>query len=157
MENDLTPPELLPQHEDMIGRYISETEKTNGGYLLATSRDGQLPPRSIYYFSDALDAAEAYNRYTDFGFSKEYLTVWLYEPGNKVNTKVLKRPKAGECSYVRKNYIDASNLLKSFKDKMDYDQYLELVKGFALIFSQDNIRFNPQRFLEDSGCKEMVE
>ena len=157
MENDLTPEELLPQHQDRVEEYLLKTRSSDGGYLLATSRDGQLPPRSIYYFDNAITASEAYARYTDWGFAKEYLTVWLYEPGGIVNSKVLKRPPAGECSYVKKNYVESSALLKSFKGSMAEEDHLSLVKGFALIFSHDNIRFNAQRFFEYSGRTEMVE
>ena len=94
-------------------------------------------------------ALEAYGRYTNFGFAKEFLDVCLYEPTGEFHTKTLRRPPAGECSYIRENYVQASELILSFKDEISSQQYSKLVEGFALIFSQDNIRFNSERFFEE--------
>jgi hypothetical protein len=143
-----------PEHVDMINKFLDSKEY---GFMLTIARDGEYPARSIYHFNNAIDAVSAYNRYDNFGFSKEYLTVCLYESSKQIHKKVLKRPPAGECSYVKQNYKDASKLLNSFKDELNEDQYKRLVGGFALIFSQDNIRFNSSRFFEDCNCEEVVE
>ena len=150
-------PELKPEHADIVNDYLKNARHQGYSFMLTIARDGESPARSIYHFGDAVTASEAYSRYDNFGFAKEFLTVSLYEPSGKIHTKILNRPPAGECSYVKKNYIEAANLLKSFKNDLTEDQYIGLVKGFALIFSQDNIRFNSSRFFEDCNCEEVVE
>ena len=138
------------KHQEVVENYIKNIKnKKFYQFMLTISRDGEIPARSIYHFDDAILAIQAFNRYDNFGFAKEYLTVRLYEPNGRVHEKVLKRPPAGECSYVRQNYIEASNLLLSIKDSLNKDQYSKLVEGFALIFSQDNIRFDSDRFFDD--------
>ena len=151
---DENTPAVPPHHADIIQKFLNDDKS---GFMLTISRDGESPARSIYHFSDALTAVEAYNRYDNFGFAKDFLTVSLYEPDNRMHTKVLKRPPAGECSYVKKNYVEAADLLKSFKKELTDQQYTRLVKGFALIFAQDNIRFNPSRFFQDANCEEVTE
>ena len=143
---------IKKNHEEIVNDYynlIKNNLKTKYMFMLTISRDGEHPVRSIYMFDDSTLAVEAFNRYDNFGFAKEYLTVKLYEPNGRIHEKVLKRPPAGECSYVRQNYIEASNLLLSMKDSLNKDQYSKLVEGFALIFSQDNIRFDSDRFFDD--------
>ena len=39
-------------------------------------------------------------------------------------------------------------IIKSFENEIESKLYSRLVEGFALIFSQDNIRFNSERFFE---------
>jgi hypothetical protein len=135
------------RHGEIVKNYGSQQNKYE--FMLTIARDGEQPVRSIYHFGNALSAAEAYERYKDFGFAKEFLDVKLYEPNGVVNSKTLRRPPAGECSYVKENYISAVNLIKSFYNMIDMAEYNRLVEGFALIFSQDNIRFNSERFFED--------
>lgn len=139
-----------PSHQDTVDQYVNSTKgKDRLEYMITIARDGEVPVRSIYHFGDALSASEAYNRYNDFGFAKEFLTVSLYQPDGQVASKVLRRPPAGECSYVRENYVEASKLIRSFYDILNDTDYSRLVEGFALIFSQDNIRFNSDRFFSD--------
>ena len=138
------------KHQKVIDNYIKNIKNKNFyQFMLTISRDGENPARSIYMFDDSTLAVQAFNRYDNFGFAKEYLTVKLYEPNGRIHEKVLKRPPAGECSYVRQNYIETSNLLLSMKDSLNKNQYSKLVEGFALIFSQDNIRFDPNKFFDD--------
>lgn len=137
---------------EMVNDYLSRP-KSNNCYMLTIARDGEEPVRSIYNFQDAVTASEAYARYTDWGFAKEYLTVRLYEPTGIIHEKILRRPPAGECTFVRKNYIDAANLLLSIKDEISNEGYCKLVEGFAIIFSQDNIRFDEERFFKDTQCE----
>lgn len=129
----------------------------NYSFMLTIARDGENPARSIYYFNSAVDASEAYNRYTDWGFAKDYLTVRLYEPNGKINEKVLFRPKAGECVFVRQQYYDAENALLKVKDHLEEDLYNNLVNDFAKIFSKDNQRFDHVRFFELTKAKVMGE
>jgi hypothetical protein len=133
------------EHSNVVSNYLSNRDDT---FMLTIARDGESPVRSIYFYKDKELALEAYGRYTNFGFSKEFLEVCLYEPTGEFHTKTLKRPPAGECSYVRENYVEASDLLLSFKDTINEKEYSRLVEGLALIFSQDNIRFNSERFFE---------
>ena len=134
------------EHSDVVSNYLSNREDT---FMLTIARDGEFPVRSIYFYKDKDLAFEAYGRYTNFGFAKEFLDVCLYEPTGEFHTKTLRRPPAGECSYIRENYVQASELILSFKDEISSQQYSKLVEGFALIFSQDNIRFNSERFFEE--------
>lgn len=139
-----------PDHQNTVDKYIDSTKnKERLEYMLTIARDGEVPVRSIYHLGDAISAAEAYNRYNDFGFAKEFLSVVLYQPDGQISSKVLKRPPAGECSYVKENYYAASKLIRSFRDILNESDYSRLVEGFALIFSQDNIRFNSDRFFSD--------
>jgi len=135
------------KHEETVKNYGLQGNKYQ--FMLTIARDGENPVRSIYHFADALTASEAYNRYQDFGFAKEFLDVKLYQPNGIITSKTLRRPPAGECSYIKQNYVESSNLIKSFKDKISKEEYNRMVEGFALIFSQDNIRFNSERFFED--------
>ena len=133
------------KHSDTVSNYLLNREDT---FMLTIARDGESPVRSIYFFKDKNLAFEAYNRYTNFGFAKQYLEVFLYEPTGETHSKRLDRPPAGECSYVKENYVEATRLLLSFKNTIPLEEYSRLVEGFALIFSQDNIRFNSERFFD---------
>jgi len=145
----------MNDHEKIVNDWLIKSNKTD--YMLTIARDGEHPDRSIYFFQTALEAVTAYNRYVDWGFAKEFLTVILHEPNGTIHKKVLRRPPAGECSYVKKNYVDMVQLLLSIKDKVDEDLYHFIVNEICKIFSQDNIRFNPQRFIEETNSKELYE
>lgn len=132
-------------HGKVVSDYLSDRDNK---FMLTIARDGETPPRSIYFFADKPQSFEAYERYTNFGFATRFLEVNLYEPTGESHYKRLYRPPAGECSYVKENYVAATELILSFKDTISDDQYSRLVEGFALIFSQDNIRFNSKRFFE---------
>jgi hypothetical protein len=140
-----------------ISDYIEKYKDSDTAYMLTIARDGETPARSIYYMSNAIDAAEAYNRYQDWGFAKEYLTVKLYEPGGKISSKVLRRPKAGECVFVKADYIRAEEIILSVKEHLNPEIYAILVKDFAGLFSRDNIRFDVSRFFKSTQCEEVNE
>ena len=143
---------LKPEHNDLVSEYInSVNNKTQTSYMLTIARDGEDPVRTIIYYSNAIEAAEAYNKYTDWGFARNFLTVKLYEPNGVVNQKVLKRNQAGECTFVRQDYIEAQKILFNVKEHLDSKQYESLIKDFMTLFAKDNWRFDPDRFLKDSG------
>jgi hypothetical protein len=123
--------------------------RSSNRYLITTLRDNEEYVRSALFFDNPIDAVEGYNRYQDHGFAKESLTVTLYDPFGTIHKKVLRRNIAGDATFVRKNYYDTTNLLKSIRPKVSPEVYEELVSGFANIFNEDNWRFNPDRFLED--------
>lgn len=58
-------------------------------------------------------------------------------------------PVSEDSIFVRKNYYDTVNLLQSIRPMISPEVYNALIHGFANIFSEDNPRFNPDRFLED--------
>jgi hypothetical protein len=149
--------ELKPEHDDVVNRFVESQKNNHAYYMLTIARDGESPARSIYHLNNAIDAAEAYNRYQDWGFAKEYLTVSLYESGGKITTKVLKRPKAGECVFVKADYIKAEEILLSVKPHLDPEIYAILIKDFAGLFSRDNIRFDVSRFFKSTQCEEVNE
>ena len=132
-----------------VKKYI---ENPDGMYMLTIARDGEYPERSIYMYADSLNAVNGYNEYKDWGFAKHFLTVSLYEPSGKVHTKVLRRPPAGECVFVRQQYYDAEEIILKVKEKMDKESYEGLVKDFAKLFSIDSWRFDPVRFFEATKC-----
>jgi hypothetical protein len=142
-------------NEARVSDYLNNASLNNYSFMLTIARDGEYPERSIYYFNDAITASEAYGRYKDWGFAKDYLTVRLYEPNGKINEKVLRRPPAGECTFVKADYIKAESILLSFMDKMDFLVYQDLVNEFAKLFSQDNIRFDHVRFFKATKCQEV--
>lgn len=141
----------------MVLSYINEVaNKKSTLYMLTISRDGESPARSIIYYSNAIEAAEAYNKYTDWGFAKNYLTVRLYEPNGIINEKILKRNQAGECTFVRQDYIEAEKILFKYRNYIEKEKYEELVKDFMILFSKDNWRFDPNRFLKECGIEEIA-
>lgn len=149
--------QLRPEHEQMVSSYINEVaNKKSTLYMLTISRDGESPARSIIYYSNAIEAAEAYNKYTDWGFAKNYLTVKLYEPNGIINEKVLKRNQAGECTFVKQDYIETEKILLKYKNFIEKEKYEELVKDFMILFSKDNWRFNPDRFLKECGIDKIA-
>ena len=156
MENQHMP-ELKPEHLDIVKDYLKNTNSQGYSFMLTIARDGESPARSIYHFGDAITAAEAYSRYDNFGFAKEFLTVSLYEPSGKINTKVLKRPPAGECSYIKKNYIQVSNLLKSYKDSLT-EELVELLDPTG-ISSYDDLYRSAHNIInkKDKGVDDYVD
>lgn len=119
--------------------------------MLTIARDGESPVRSIYFYDNAIDAANGYAAYQDWGFAKEYLTVELYEPTGRVHSKVLKRPRGGECVFVRQDYYDATEIIKKLSGAISEEHYNYLAYEFGKLFSKDNQRFNHDRFLENLG------
>jgi hypothetical protein len=151
----------------MTGEYVEAHLKTgdsvkkykldpNGQYMLTIARDGEYPERSIYIYGTAMEAVNGYNEYNDWGFAKHFLTVSLYEPSGIVTTKILKRPPAGECVFLREQYYTATEAILKVKDKTDEETYSQLVYDFAKIFSLDSWRFDSKRFFENTKCKKEV-
>jgi hypothetical protein len=138
-----------PNHDDMVNSYIQNAKDGKiSHYMITVSRDGESPVRSIISFDSADQAIEGYDMYQDAGFSKDYLTVSLYQPSGMVTTKVLKRNHAGDPSFVRQNYIDTVEALHSVKDKLNKEDYETLCLKIVKSFAKDNWRFNPERFLK---------
>ena len=105
--------ELKQNHYNIVEEYKEKVKnKQQNAYMLTISRDGESPERSIYFFNNAIEAVENYNRYQDWGFAKNYLTVCLYE-GNKIHKKILKRPPAGECTFLKEDYIKIKRIKMS--------------------------------------------
>ncbi len=150
--------QLKEGHVDMVSDYLLEVKnKTATAYMLTIARDGESPVRTIIFYDNAIDAAEAYNKYIDWGFARNYLTVHLYEPSGRINKKVLTRNQAGECTFVRQDYIDMENVLLPLKDKIDLEIYNDLVFEIMTIFAKDSWRFNPERFLSVLGVEKKIE
>ena len=140
---------LKTNHEDMVNDYIRGTvDKTVQHYIITVSRDGESPARSIISFENIKEALEGYEMYQDAGFAKQYLTVSLYEPSGKINTKVLKRNQAGDPSFVRQNYIDTVEALYKVKDKLEKKDYEDLCIKIVTSFGKDNWGFDVDRFLK---------
>jgi hypothetical protein len=136
----------------MVADYRARVvNKTADSYMLTVARDGESPARSIYFYGDAIDAATGYAAYTDWGFAKDFLTVELYEPTGRVHTKVLRRPRGGECTFIREDYHKASQILKSVVGRIPSDSHQYLAVEFAKLFSKDNQRFDASRFLVELG------
>jgi hypothetical protein len=144
--------DLKSEHEDMVESFRRDVaDKKASAYLLAIARDGESPARSIYFYDNAIDAATGYAAYTDWGFAKDYLTVELYEPTGRVHSKVLRRPRGGECTFVRQDYNDATAILLALNGSIEQDHYNYLVYEFGKLFSKDNQRFDHKRFLVNLG------
>ena len=136
----------------LVEEYKAKVSRGAGdSYMLTVARDGEQPARSIYFYDNALDAATGYAAYTDWGFAKDFLTVTLYEPTGRVHEKVLKRPRGGECVFVRDDYTELSKIFRNIKDGVDQDKYNYLVLESARLLSKDNQRFSPERFFVDTG------
>lgn len=141
--------ELKPNHDDIVNDYIKNSASGSiGHYMITVSRDGESPVRSIISFDNQKQALEGYEMYQDAGFAKDYLTVSLYEPSGKINTKVLKRNHAGDPSFVRQNYIDTVDALHNVKDKLNKEDYENLCIKIVTSFAKDNWRFSADRFLK---------
>jgi len=141
--------ELKPSHKEIVEEYIENSKSGKvSHYMITVSRDGESPVRSIISFDNPTQALEGYEMYQDAGFAKDYLTVSLYEPSGKINTKVLKRNHAGDPSFVRQNYIDTVEALHKVKDKLDKEDYEDLCIKIVTSFAKDNWRFSADRFLK---------
>ena len=141
--------ELNHIHFDIVSDYIKNSKEGKiGHYMITVSRDGESPVRSIISFDNLEQALEGYEMYQDAGFARDYLTVSMYEPSGKVNTKVLKRNHAGDPSFVRQNYIDTVEALHQVKDKLNKEDYEDLCIKIVNSFAKDNWRFDAERFLK---------
>jgi hypothetical protein len=141
--------ELNHIHFDIVNDYIKNSKEGKiGHYMITVSRDGESPVRSIISFDNLEQALEGYEMYQDAGFAKDYLTVSMYEPSGKINTKVLKRNHAGDPSFVRQNYIDTVDALHKVKDKLNKEDYEDLCIRIVTSFAKDNWRFSADRFLK---------
>jgi hypothetical protein len=146
--------QLKTSHNDIISEYISNAkEQKISHYIITVARDGESPVRSIISYDNVVDAVAGYEMYKDAGFAKNYLTVSLYEPSGKINTKVLKRNQAGDPSFVRQNYIDITNALLQIKDKLSEEDFETLCIRIGTSFGRDNWRFNIERFFNNLGIK----
>jgi hypothetical protein len=144
--------DLRPEHLDMVETYKKAArEHKTDAYLLAVARDGESPARSIYFYDNAIDAAKGYEAYQDWGFAKDFLTVELYEPTGRVHSKVLRRPRGGECAFHREQYYKIGEILSNLSSTLDKDSYNKTIYEFAKLFSKDNQRFQVERFLTDLG------
>jgi hypothetical protein len=126
-------------------------------YRVTIFRDDEVQARSIYRYDNVIDAVNCYNRYTDWGFAKNYLRVVLSGEKEQYGEKILRRPSGGECTFIREDYVKAQKILLSYKDKMKYEDYQSLIKNFAELFSRDNIRFDVSRFFRECQCEEVSE
>ena len=144
--------ELNQHHVDMVQEYKNKIAAGQGdSYMLTIARDGESPARSIYFYGDAIDAVKGYEAYKDWGFAKDFLTVELYEPTGRVHSKVLRRPRGGECAFHRQQYHEITEILLKASDSCSDEMYNYVVYEFAKLFSKDNQRFNVDRFLENLG------
>lgn len=150
--------QLRQEHSDVVADYIKDVEsKRSNAYMLTISRDGETPVRTIIFYNNAIEAAEAYNMYNDWGFAKQYLTVTLYEPSGVINQKVFKRNQAGDPTFLRQNYYDFSSILKNLKPYLEKEVYENACMEAAISFSKDNWRFNAERFLSDLGVNKKIQ
>lgn len=138
---------LRPKHTEMVEQYIEDVKtKSTSHYMLTVARDGEDPVRSIIYYDNAIDAANVYNSYQDWGFAKDFLTVQLYEPQGKVHKKTLTRPPGIEASFMRQNYIEMAQAVLNIKEFLPESIYTDFVVEVARIFAVDNKRFSEDRF-----------
>ena len=149
--------QLKHSHDDIVNDYVKNSKSGSiGHYMITVSRDGESPVRSIISFDNEKQALEGYEMYQDAGFAKDYLTVSLYEPSGKINTKVLKRNHAGDPSFVRQNYIDTVEALHQVKDKLNKEDYENLCIKIVTSFAKDNWRFSADRFLKQLEIEEKL-
>jgi len=150
--------QLKTNHADIVNEYIinAKAQKVSH-YIITVSRDGESPVRSIISYDNVIDAVSGYEMYQDAGFAKSYLTVSLYEPSGKVNTKVLKRNQAGDPSFVRQNYIDVTDALLQIKNKLSEKDFEILCNKIGTSFGKDNWRFNLERFFDNLGIKSTIQ
>lgn len=146
--------ELNQNHLDMVEDFRRKAaEGKADSYMLTIARDGESPARSIYFYGDAIDAVKGYEAYRDWGFAKDFLTVELHEPTGRVHSKVLRRPRGGECVFHRQQYHDITEILLKASDSCSEEMYNYVVYEFAKLFSKDNQRFDADRFLGNLGYK----
>jgi hypothetical protein len=139
-------------NQTMVDEFKARAAAGRGdSYMLTISRDGESPVRSIYFYDNAIDATTGYTAYTDWGFAKDFLTVELYEPTGRVHSKVLRRPRGGECVFERAQYYKVAEILNATKPKIDEEVFNYLTYEFAKLFSKDNQRFQVDRFFTDLG------
>lgn len=144
--------DLNMTNQTMVDEFKARASAGKGdSYMLTIARDGESPVRSIYFYDNAIDASTGYVAYTDWGFAKDFLTVELYEPSGRVHSKVLRRPRGGECVFHREQYHKAAEILSDMATKSDSESYNKLVYEFAKLFSKDNQRFQVERFLAELG------
>jgi hypothetical protein len=153
MQNYHKHPDTDPEHDNHVNDFINNKEQNmiNDEYMLTIARDGESPVRAIYRFGGAENAINAYNEYKDWGFAKKFLTVTLYHPNGKKSEKQLNAPLAGDCVFVREQYVKIAEDIYSIKKFVPEIEYNDLVNKLALLFSQDNWRFDPVRFFNNSG------
>lgn len=144
--------DLNPTNADMVQDFKARVAAGRGdSYMLTIARDGESPVRSIYFYDNAIDAGKGYEAYQDWGFAKDFLTVELYEPTGRVHSKVLRRPRGGECVFERSQYYRAAEILNAAKPKIDEEVFNYLAFEFGKLFSKDNQRFQVERFLTELG------
>lgn len=144
---------LNPTNADMVQRYREDVQANQAdAYMLTVARDGETPERSIYFYDNAIDASQAYGKYGDWGFAKEFLTVKMYEPTGKVHQKVLERPRGGECVFLKQDYIKVTASLVKARSGCSKEAYNGLVSDLAMVFSRDNQRFDHIRFFKETGA-----
>jgi hypothetical protein len=136
---------MVQEFKDRVAKGVADS------YMLTVARDGESPARSIYFYGTALDAATGYAAYQDWGFAKDFLTVELYEPTGVVHSKTLRRPRGGECVFVRQDYYDAAKIIKKLNGEIAEEHYNYLAYEFGKLFSKDNQRFDHKRFLVNLG------
>lgn len=150
--------EIQLTHQEMIDKYLNDAKQGKiAHYIITVARDGESPARSIISFDNVIDAVAGYEMYKDAGFAKSYLTVSLYEPSGKINTKVLKRNQAGDPSFIRQNYIDVANALHEIKDKLNKKDYENLCIKIMSSFAKDNWRFDTERFIKNVGLEVKIQ
>jgi len=52
---------------------------------------------------------------------------------------------------TRKDYVAVSEILSDYAEVMPAEEYLDLVRDFALMMKKDNDRFDNTRFFEACG------
>ena len=150
--------QLNSKHFEVVDEYLQQVNlKKATSYMLTIARDGESPVRTIIFYDNAIEAAEAYNMYKDWGFSKQYLTVTLYEPSGRINQKVFKRNQAGDPTFLRQNYYEITDALNILKNECSQETFEKASIKIAKSFSKDNWRFNPDRFLENLGIDKKVQ
>jgi hypothetical protein len=60
-------------------------------YSVTSNNDSSVKPQWVGRYSNALDAVNVFNSFTDHGDAMEYRTVNLSEPSGKMHTKILYR------------------------------------------------------------------
>ncbi len=73
----------------------------------------------------------------------------ILDEGLSFSEEKVNRNIAGDSLFVEKNYHDTINLFISIRPMISPEVYNAMVHGFANIFSEDNPRFDADRFLED--------
>ena len=146
--------DLNNQNAVMVEEFKQRVASGKGdSYMLTIARDGESPVRSIYFYGDAIEAVKGYEAYQDWGFAKDFLTVELYEPTGRVHSKVLRRPRGGECVFHREQYHQITDVLIQAKEDVDEKAWNYMTHELARIFSKDNQRFDQERFLAAVGFR----